>query len=855
MILLPVKALVTSSSKKKEKMKHRVAHAFHDVLGPTADDEARYVHAASVAHATPQYMKLFPGGIAAENSRRRLLQHFSRLLSFLPEVESSFFLVGVLSLLDALLECMMTPLRCILRVCLGQRVERRHWLSLWLIFTTWCVLEYLTLEYRLYALLYHNVRTTSVVKLYVLFGMLDVGDKLLASLLSDTCEVLQIHLIRVDNSSASFSPPGQNRNWKHFAAALIFGTVLCVMHAMVLLLHVVSINVAINGEHSLIAMMLSSNVLEIKAVVFKKFVPETLFQLACSDVVERMQYWVFVGIMVLQHAQSGLTPSRLQSQSGSSFLFRSVGDGLSRIFASAVSADAASARVASSPALGDSDSAFSDAVAGNGFVVEKSPTPFPSISSPQSIMGAIDTTDILLIFCFEVLIDSVKHLFVARFNRLSLSIYRSFYQMVLLDTAVERLLWRFRVAVFVEKRDGTVVLENGRLSDSDDDKSSAGRSTERARSGRDGDAKKKKKKKPEEESLLRRSVLLQPSNGFIRNPSRRIGFVPTAHAALVLWSALPFVVYLGRTDMTSLVLVVLCVVLSKLLVSTILSSMAWRFVIRTLLRRRRRHPDRLSGRTSRRMATKDSLREEDQEIEKTNGNSDQDQPWNTVTTPQAGGLLRKDTAPPGNIKEYQEGKKTSSGCSDGSGGTSRISPTTSLSMKRRIEGPPQLADMVADGASRFGSDKDGEGRPVQEVVSTPVRRDHHQLSNAPMQRQCSEEVARSLALEYCVYGISPAITPMRGDDTHVAPLLDLANPGGSFTPPAAVSISPRDGASPVSRSCSSRQSVRRDTAAANLFDRRRSGEHECVALHLPLDLCELLQVERFDLCAGKKSSS
>jgi hypothetical protein len=46
--------------------------------------------------------------------------------------------------------------------------------------------------------------------------------------------------------------------------------------------------------------LMASNFVELKGSVFKKFDPENLFQIACSDIVERFRLIVYVGVVSAQ---------------------------------------------------------------------------------------------------------------------------------------------------------------------------------------------------------------------------------------------------------------------------------------------------------------------------------------------------------------------------------------------------------------------------------------------------------------------------------------------------------------------------------------------------------------------------
>jgi len=58
---------------------------------------------------------------------------------------------------------------------------------------------------------------------------------------------------------------------------------LLVVHALVMVWQVISMNVAINSfDHSLLTLMVSNQFVEIKGSVFKKFEKDNLFQITCA---------------------------------------------------------------------------------------------------------------------------------------------------------------------------------------------------------------------------------------------------------------------------------------------------------------------------------------------------------------------------------------------------------------------------------------------------------------------------------------------------------------------------------------------------------------------------------------------
>ena len=136
---------------------------------------------------------------------------------------------------------------------------------------------------------YHNVRNQATLKLYVIFNLLEVFDKLCSSFGQDILESL-------------FETAHQPRRWK---GGLVFDFVIAlvyvVLHTMVLFYHAVALNIALNSHNNiLITLLISNNFVELKGNVFKKCEREHLFQVACSDVVERFQLSVYLSIVLMQ---------------------------------------------------------------------------------------------------------------------------------------------------------------------------------------------------------------------------------------------------------------------------------------------------------------------------------------------------------------------------------------------------------------------------------------------------------------------------------------------------------------------------------------------------------------------------
>ncbi|BGP51391.1 hypothetical protein JCM10450v2_007333 [Rhodotorula kratochvilovae] len=153
--------------------------------------------------------------------------------------------------------------------------------------------------------MYHGVRGQETIKLYVLFNVLEIADRLCCSFgqdLQDSLFSRQTFGRRTDGSHP------------HLRPAALFGLTLgyVVAHSVVLFYQLITLNVAVNSySNALLTLLLSNQFVEIKGSVFKKFEKENLFQLTCADIVERFQLGLMLFIISLRNliARSSSFPS------------------------------------------------------------------------------------------------------------------------------------------------------------------------------------------------------------------------------------------------------------------------------------------------------------------------------------------------------------------------------------------------------------------------------------------------------------------------------------------------------------------------------------------------------------------
>lgn len=235
--------------------------------------------------------------------------------------------------------------------------------------------------------MYHSIRGQAAIKLYVIYNVLEVFDRLFSALGQDILECL-------------FSSETLNRDAKGkiqlmrplilFLSALLY----CVVHSTALFYQVITLNVAVNSySNALLTLLMSNQFVEIKGTVFKKIEKENLFQLTCADVVERFQLWLMLLVIALRNIVE-------------------VG-GLSII-------------------LTDFTAPFNSAAPLNSTakifgMLPQSFTILPSLL-PYQILGPF-----LLVLGSEAIVDWLKHAYITKFNATSPKVYGRFFDVLAKD--------------------------------------------------------------------------------------------------------------------------------------------------------------------------------------------------------------------------------------------------------------------------------------------------------------------------------------------------------------------------------------------------------------------------------------
>lgn len=153
---------------------------------------------------------------------------------------------------------------------------------------------YVALTYVDIAVVYHDIRGQSIMKLYVIFNMLDVLERLCTSFGED----IMASLFWTIQSCERLNVSSLTRTLRYFVICSLY----VVLHAFVHFWQATTLSVALNSDNSaLFSVLMANNFVELKGSVFKKFDRTNLFTISCSDVVERFRLFMYISVVLLQN--------------------------------------------------------------------------------------------------------------------------------------------------------------------------------------------------------------------------------------------------------------------------------------------------------------------------------------------------------------------------------------------------------------------------------------------------------------------------------------------------------------------------------------------------------------------------
>jgi len=172
------------------------------------------------------------------------------------------------------------------------RFHRRHLYQLIRAFVIFAIYRYCLCPISI-GKLYHWIRGQEMLKLYVFMAMVEVFDRLMCSLGQDALDSLYWNITR---------RPCHPRMVISTIVVLFYA----VSHSLILLVHVATLNVAMNSaDQALLSLLIGGNFAEIKSTVFKKYNKEILFKITSSDICERFKLMLFLGLVLLLNCSQG----------------------------------------------------------------------------------------------------------------------------------------------------------------------------------------------------------------------------------------------------------------------------------------------------------------------------------------------------------------------------------------------------------------------------------------------------------------------------------------------------------------------------------------------------------------------
>ena len=225
-----------------------------------------------------------------------------QLINFVrvPFYLEKFMLLNLLASFDSFLYYFtVLPIKTVVEICLGGPPSQNRGSNVATDWVIGCNIERRTIFLLLAASatlgridtsrVYHRIKMQNTMKLYMLFNVLEMADKLLSSMGQS---LLTVWLSR------------RARDYRRYKQLILSSLSLMylICHGYVLIFQTITLNVAVNSySGALLTLLLSVEFSEIKSSVFKKFDKEGLFQISIADVVERFKLLLLLLIIALRN--------------------------------------------------------------------------------------------------------------------------------------------------------------------------------------------------------------------------------------------------------------------------------------------------------------------------------------------------------------------------------------------------------------------------------------------------------------------------------------------------------------------------------------------------------------------------
>ncbi|XP_057731015.1 protein POLLEN DEFECTIVE IN GUIDANCE 1-like isoform X2 [Arachis stenosperma] len=148
------------------------------------------------------------------------------------------------------------------------------------------------------SLIYHMIRGQGTIKLYVVYNVLEIFDKLCQSFNGD---VLQTFFHSAEGLASC--PPESTRFWVwRFIADESLAIAASIVHSFILLAQAITLSTCIVAHNNaLFALLVSNNFAEIKSNVFKRYSRDNVHSLVYFDSIERFHISAFILFVLAQN--------------------------------------------------------------------------------------------------------------------------------------------------------------------------------------------------------------------------------------------------------------------------------------------------------------------------------------------------------------------------------------------------------------------------------------------------------------------------------------------------------------------------------------------------------------------------
>ncbi|XP_073022342.1 protein POLLEN DEFECTIVE IN GUIDANCE 1-like isoform X2 [Primulina eburnea] len=148
------------------------------------------------------------------------------------------------------------------------------------------------------SLIYHMIRGQGIIKLYVVYNVLEIFDKLCQSFVGDVMQAL----FNSADGLANCSQENMQFWLQRFILDESLAIVSSIVHSFILLAQAVTLSTCIVAHNNaLFAMLVSNNFAEIKSNVFKRYSKDNLHSMVYFDSIERFHISAFILFVLAQN--------------------------------------------------------------------------------------------------------------------------------------------------------------------------------------------------------------------------------------------------------------------------------------------------------------------------------------------------------------------------------------------------------------------------------------------------------------------------------------------------------------------------------------------------------------------------